>query len=117
MRFFGGLLRAKSITDDKRLYFSEKGLSTYYQGSDEDDDGISGSGVLEFFSHLYHPDVRGVTLYSNRGIVALTAATRDVVLDAERYVRIENDYSFQTNSVRTPPDQDNVKLGVSCVKG
>jgi len=113
LRFAGGLLRAESMTDDRRLYFSEKGLSTYYQGSNEDDDGIAGSGVLEFFSHLYHPDVRGVTLYSNRGIVALKAATRDVVLDAERYVRIYNDYSFQSNSVRTPPDQDNFYVGVS----
>lgn len=120
LRFAGGMLRAESMTDDRRLYYSHDGISTYYQGSNEDDDGLSGSGVIEFFSHRYHPTVRGLTLYSNRGIVAINTATRDIELDSGndirmtgRYVSIVNDYSLQANSIQNRSYDTNFYIGVS----
>ena len=83
-----GRLRFHNYENQRNLYFSETGISTYISGSNEDDDGQAGSGVIEFFSYMYNDTIRGLTMYSNRGHVALRAATRDVILDANRNVHI-----------------------------
>src|SRR5690625_2715539 len=84
-----GYLQAHTLNEEgMRLNYTGTGISTYIRGSNEDDDGYSGSGVLDFFSHVYHPDVRGVTLYSNRGIVGVMSATRDVMIDAARNSKV-----------------------------
>src|SRR5690625_3945891 len=95
LRLTRGYFIAESMTSDQRLYYSNRGISTYLSGSDASEGGgsetgYSGSGVIEFFSHRYDPDVRGLTLSSNRGIVALKTYTRDIVLDANRDVNIKS---------------------------
>lgn len=111
LRFAGGLLRAESMTDDQRLYYSNDGIFTYYQGSNEDDEGYAGSGVIEFFSHRYDEDRRGLTLYSNRGTIGIETATRDIVLNANRYLMIEND-NLYTDRIHTKASATNFYVGV-----
>src|SRR5690625_179099 len=79
-----GRLRFHNYDNGRNLYFFDKGISTYLGGSDSEDGGYQGSGTIEFFSHYFDPDVRGLTLYSNRGTIGLKTDTRDVILDADR---------------------------------
>ncbi|WP_368652362.1 phage tail spike protein [Ornithinibacillus sp. 4-3] len=87
-RLNNGYLQAHNLSEGKRLNFSDTGISTYIGGSNEDDDGVAGSGVIEFFSHMYDSNVRGLTLYSNRGNIGIKTAFRDIYLDADRDVNI-----------------------------
>ncbi|WP_188738849.1 tail fiber domain-containing protein, partial [Oceanobacillus neutriphilus] len=91
-----GYFRVNNEAENKRLYFSDKGISTFIQGyADENpDQENSGSGVIEFFSHQYNGpqwntgNIRGLTLFSNQGHVAIKTANRDIILDADRDVKI-----------------------------
>lgn len=102
------------------MYYSDRGISTFLEGyNDEDPNAEShGSGVIEFFSHRYDKDVRGLTLFSNRGTIGLRTETRDIVLDAARRIRLLADrvvlYSqtLHTNSIGTDTGT-NFYVGVS----
>src|SRR5699024_4814465 len=128
MRFKNGHLRMENFNDDRRLYFTDRGISTYISGSNEDDDGLAGSGVIEFFSHMYSDEARGLTMYSNRGVVALKTSTRSIVLDsgydvkinswrdvevAGRYIDAVEDYSLRANSISARPNDTNFYIAVS----
>ncbi|WP_245850052.1 phage tail spike protein [Shouchella clausii] len=114
LRLQWGYFIAESMDEDQRLYYSNKGISTYLYGSDADEEGggesqYAGSGVIEFFSHRYDPDVRGVTMSSNRGIVALKTYTRDVILDGDRSVKLwsnRGDITFRPNSTNRPGNNE-----------
>src|SRR5699024_8714869 len=86
-----GRLRFHNYGNERNLYFSDRGITTYIGGSDSEDEGYAGSVTIEFFSYRYDPDRRGLTLYSNRGTIALETDTRDIILNAERYLIIEKD--------------------------
>ncbi|WP_082406763.1 carbohydrate binding domain-containing protein [Bacillus sp. JCM 19041] len=96
LRASDGYFMAENINEDRRLYFSDFGISTFLRGYDDENANYEnhGSGVIEFFSHMYNsgewdaPNVRGLTLFSNRGNIALKTEFRDVILDAERNVKI-----------------------------
>jgi len=107
-----GRLRMHNYDNNRNLYFSDRGISTYIGGSDGEDDGYAGSGTIEFFSYRYDPDRRGLTLYSNRGTIALETDTRDIVLNAERYLIIEKD-NIYTDRISTKASSDNFYVGVS----
>lgn len=91
-----GYFRAHNETRDRRLYYSDFGISTYLEGFNDEDANAEyhGSGVIEFFSHMYNggewgaDNVRGLTLFSNRGNIALKTNVRDVILDADRDVKV-----------------------------
>ncbi|WP_096436472.1 phage tail protein [Alteribacter populi] len=89
-QFRNGRMRVENFNEDKRLYFSDFGISTFLRGYDDESDNAEfhGSGVIEFFSHMYNPDVRGLTLFSNRGTIGLRTMTRDIILDSDRNVEI-----------------------------
>ncbi len=97
-----GRLRFHNYENERNLYISEKGIGTYIGGSDAEDGGYQGSGVIEFFSHMYDSEVRGLTLYSNRGTIGLRADTRDVILDADR----NSDIRSRRGSVLIKPHID-----------
>lgn len=62
----------------RSLYYSSDGISTYVDGGGKSITGkVVSSGTLEFFSHAYSVS-RGVTLYSQGGVVALQATTNSV---------------------------------------
>ncbi len=87
-----GYLRAANAAEFKYLYFSDYGISSFLRGYDEESDNAEykGSGVIEFFSHQYSDVARGLTLFSNRGIIAMKTMTRDIVLDSARDVKISS---------------------------
>ncbi|WYQ43333.1 phage tail spike protein [Bacillus sp. FSL W7-1321] len=96
LRASDGFFMAENLNEDRRLYFSDFGISTFLRGYDDENENYEnhGSGVIEFFSHMYNggewnaPNVRGLTLFSNRGNIALKTEFRDVILDADRDVKI-----------------------------
>src|SRR5699024_3143613 len=79
-----GRLRFHNYDNKRNLYFSETGISTYLSGSDSEDGGNFGSGTIEFFSYRHNSVIRGLTMYSNNGVVALESEQRNVVI-APRY--------------------------------
>ncbi|WP_279391528.1 phage tail spike protein [Mammaliicoccus sciuri] len=108
-RVRNGYSYMENIDEDKRLYFTDKGISTFISGySDENPNYEShGSGVIEFFSHQYDPDIRGLTLFSNRGTIALQTKARDIILDSDRDIRINTNRGsifLEMNSVNRPGD-------------
>lgn len=129
LRLRRGYFIAESMQEDQRLYISNRGIATYLHGSEAESDSESGgddsiyhgSGVIEFFSHRYDPDVRGLTISSNRGTVALKTYTRDVILDADRNVIFRTNRglaTFEGNILRStvigvPEPHTNLYLGVS----
>lgn len=88
-----GYFRARNDKENKSLYFSDYGISSFLRGYDEESDDYEyhGSGVIEFFSHQYSERARGITIFSNRGVVAMRTQTRDIVLDSNRGVKISAD--------------------------
>lgn len=114
LRLQWGYFIAESMDEDQRLYYSNKGISTYLGGSDAGEDGgtesqYAGSGVIEFFSHRYDPEVRGVTMSSNRGILALKTYTRDIILDGDRSVKFwskRGDITFRPNEENRPGNNE-----------
>ncbi|MBX0320210.1 phage tail spike protein [Shouchella clausii] len=81
-----GYARFENFNKDRRLYYSDFGISTFIHGSEVEEGGPAGSGTIEFFSYMYDANVRGLSLYSNRGTIALRADTRDIILDAKRNI-------------------------------
>lgn len=115
-----GRLRFHNHGNDRNLYVSDLGIGTYFGGSNAEDGGYAGSGLIEFFSYRYHPQVRGLTLYSNNGIIALSTDTRNIVLDSGndielhgRYVSVVEDYALQANAIRNRSNDTNFYIGVS----
>ncbi|TFI48143.1 tail fiber domain-containing protein [Diaphorobacter sp. DS2] len=96
LRLQWGYFIAESMTRNQRLYYNSRGISTTLIGSGAEEEAESGngetpyygSGVIEFFSHRYDPDIRGLTVSSNRGILALKTYTRDIILDSSRDIKL-----------------------------
>nr|WP_143595995.1 phage tail protein [Terribacillus aidingensis] len=81
----GGMVRITKVNDSRgrrNLYFTNNGISTTAVGADGDEG--TGSGVVEFFSHMFDTERRGLTLYSNLGTIGLKTDSRDIVMDAAR---------------------------------
>ncbi|MDU0485416.1 phage tail spike protein [Staphylococcus haemolyticus] len=100
MRAQGGYLRFRNNNQNRSLYYSDFGISTYIDG-----DSSEASGTLQFFDYTYSPtnSVRGVTLNSAGGAVALNSERNRVVLDANTTVNIES----ETSSVYIRPMKEN----------
>lgn len=109
-----GYAYMENYNEDKRLYYSDKGISTFISGYDDESTNAEnhGSGVIEFFSHQYNPTVRGLTLFSNRGEIALNANTRSIILDANVDVLIPHN-NLRTDAVLTKIGSKNFYIGVS----
>lgn len=90
MRAQGGYLRFRNNVQNRSLYFSDFGISTYIDG-----DINEASGTLQFFDYTYSPSdsTRGVTLNSANGAVALNSERNRIVLDANATVNIESETS------------------------
>lgn len=100
MRAQGGYLRFRNNNQNRSLYYSDFGVSTYIDG-----DSSEASGTLQFFDYTYSPtnSVRGVTLNSAGGAVALNSERNRIVLDANATVNIES----ETSSVYIRPMKNN----------
>lgn len=86
----GGMVRVTKVNDPRgrrNLYFTNNGISTTAVGADGDE-GL-GSGVIEFFSHYWDDDRRGLTLYSNLGSIGMRTDSRSIYLDANQDVYIK----------------------------
>jgi len=84
-----GYVRLSKLNDElgaRNLYLSNNGISTYLNGANSDEG--YGSGVIEFWSHMFDSDRRGLTLYSNLGSIGLKTDSRDIHLDSNRDVNI-----------------------------
>ena len=91
-----GYFMARNRDSGKRLVYSDKGISTFIHGYSDEDDNYEyhGSGVIEFFSHQFDKDVRGLTLFSNRGTIGLKTLTRDIVLDSDRNITLSTNRGY-----------------------
>nr|WP_276312518.1 phage tail spike protein [Staphylococcus haemolyticus] len=100
MRAQGGFLRFRNNNQNRSLYYSDFGISTYING-----DSSEASGTLQFFDYTYSPtnSVRGVTLNSAGGAIALNSERNRIVLDANATVNIES----ETSSVYIRPMKNN----------
>ena len=88
-RFKDGHLRFRNNDEDRSIYISDFGISTYLDG-----DPRNASGTLEFFDYTYDSSARGVTLQSGLGVVALRADSNRMVIEADDTVNIgSNKYS------------------------
>ena len=86
MRFENGYLRARNDTEQRSLYFSDFGISTYADGVGNDD----ASGTIEFFSTKYST-AKGITIQSTYGVVALRSEQNRIVLEANATVHLESE--------------------------
>ena len=84
------VLRFRNNNQNRSLYYSDFGISTYIDG-----DSSEASGTLQFFDYTYSPtnSVRGVTLNSAGGAIALNSERNRIVLDANATVNIESETS------------------------
>lgn len=100
MRAQGGFLRFRNNNQNRSLYYSDFGISTYIDG-----DSSEASGTLQFFDYTYSPtnSVKGVTLNSAGGAIALNSERNRIVLDANATVNIES----ETSSVYIRPMKNN----------
>ena len=87
MRAQNGLLRFRNNSRDRSIYYSDFGISTFIDG---DTDGAS--GTIQFFDYNYSPSksVRGITINSAGGAVALNSERNRIVLDAGSTTNIES---------------------------
>ncbi|SNZ14547.1 hypothetical protein SAMN05421503_2469 [Terribacillus aidingensis] len=86
----GGMVRVTKVNDPRgrrNLYFTNNGISTTAVGADGDEG--TGSGVIEFFSHYWDDDRRGLMLYSNLGSIGMRTDSRSIYLDANQDVFIK----------------------------
>lgn len=116
-----GYFRVRNDAEDKSLYFFDYGISSYYKGYNPDTDSAHGSGVIDFHSHMYHRGVRGLTLFSNRGHVAIQTLNRDIIFDAANNIdlRAKNGTimftgkSMRSDSIGVREPGTNFYIGVS----
>lgn len=88
-RFKDGHLRFRNNDNNRSIYVSDFGISTYLDGNPRE-----ASGTLEFFDYTYGGDARGVTLQSGLGVVALRSDSNRMVIEADDTVNIgSNKYS------------------------
>lgn len=89
-RFKDGHLRFRNNDEDRSIYVSDFGISTFIDGNSRE-----ASGTLEFFDYTYGGTARGVTLQSGLGVVALRSDSNRMVLEADDTVNIgSNKYSI-----------------------
>ncbi|WP_188048440.1 phage tail protein [Bacillus sp. CH30_1T] len=77
LEFQNGYFAARSLNDDRNLYYSNFGISTFASGNQNES-----SGTIEFFSYDYHPTRKGLTISSVGGVVALRSGLERVIIDA-----------------------------------
>lgn len=113
----GGMVRISKLNDPRgrrNLYLTNNGLSTYVGGADGGE-GF-GSGVIEFWSHMFAQDRRGLSLYSNLGTIGLRTDSRDIILWANRDVHAEGSRSVSllcnNGEIKIAPRRDN-RAGVN----
>ena len=114
-KFTNGLMRVEDAIKDRRLWYSDTGISTFKEGYDDtgnDDTEYYGSGVIDFYSNVFNKDVYGLTLFSNRGVLGLKTMVRDIVLDAGGSVQIPND-NLRSNALISRTGSKNLYIGVS----
>lgn len=88
-RFKDGHLRFRNQDNERSVYLSDFGISTYIDGNSR-----QASGTLEFFDYTYGGNARGVTLQSGLGVVALRSDSNRIVIEADDTVNIgSNKYS------------------------
>lgn len=85
-----GYFRARNSSENRSLYFSDFGISTFADG---DGSGKS-SGTISFFDRQYS-DMNGLTVTSNNGVVALQAngGSGRVWLESEAMLRLDSTQS------------------------
>ncbi|MED3650602.1 gp58-like family protein [Heyndrickxia sporothermodurans] len=87
IRIENGYLRTRNDSEDRSIYFSDFGVSTYADGNE-----TTASGTLSFFNTDYS-NSRGVSLQSGLGAVSLVSNQNRIVLDANTTVNIESETS------------------------
>lgn len=88
MRAQNGLLRFRNNSRDRSIYYSDFGISTFIDG---DSDGAS--GTIQFFDYTYSPtnSVRGITVHSAGGAVALRSERNRITFDANATINVESE--------------------------
>lgn len=76
-RMRNGHLRFRNNSQNRSLYYSDFGISTYVDGEGDGD----ASGTLSFFDNTYST-VRGITMHSTFGVAALKSENNRVILEA-----------------------------------
>src|SRR5699024_6242269 len=76
-RMRNGHLRFRNDSQNRSLYYSDFGISTYVDGEGDGD----ASGTLSFFDHTYST-ARGITMHSTNGVAALKSENNRVILEA-----------------------------------
>lgn len=79
-----GYLSFSNDAENKKLSFSDFGISTFLDGSGDD----LTSGTIEFFSTEYS-NIRGLTLFS-AGVLGLRSNSNQIILDAEHSLNLES---------------------------
>ena len=107
-----GYFRARNDTLNRSLYMSDFGVGTTIDGSET-------SGLIEFFSDQYYPqtDTKGITMYSQSGIVGLVSRYNKVQISPEWDNKGNNTFSFQIIDGATVSDTDGLILFGSHVNG
>ena len=76
-RMRNGHLRFRNNSQNRSLYYSDFGISTYVDGEGDGD----ASGTLSFFDNTYST-VRGITMHSTFGVAALKSENNRVILES-----------------------------------
>lgn len=81
-----GYIRARNDTENKSLYFSDFGISTMADGLGAED----ASGTLEFFSHIFDKQYRGVSLISNYGVLGFLSRNSAIMMESNKFISLES---------------------------
>ncbi|WP_353421714.1 phage tail spike protein [Staphylococcus delphini] len=89
-RLKNGHIRFRNNDKDRSIYISDLGISTFLDGSPTE-----ASGTIQFFDHLYDPNIRGLTIRSGAGVLGLRSEGNKIVMEADDTVNIgSNKYSI-----------------------
>ncbi len=89
-RLKDGHIRFRNNDKDRSIYISDLGISTFLDGSPTE-----ASGTIQFFDHLYDPNIRGLTIRSGAGVLGLRSEGNKIVMEADDTVNIgSNKYSI-----------------------
>ncbi len=89
-RLKDGHIRFRNNDKNRSIYISDLGISTFLDGSPTE-----ASGTIQFFDHLYDPNIRGLTIRSGPGVLGLRSEGNKIVMEADDTVNIgSNKYSI-----------------------
>ncbi|PCF72851.1 phage tail spike protein [Staphylococcus delphini] len=89
-RLKDGHIRFRNNDKNRSIYISDLGISTFLDGSPTE-----ASGTIQFFDHLYDPNIRGLTIRSGAGVLGLRSEGNKIVMEADDTVNIgSNKYSI-----------------------